>query len=269
MKICYFHSYFSTFIRMDSYRIIVIGTGNVAWHMVRLLQNSPHSVIAVHGRNETHLREFADSLDIIVSNGMPDLHDIDIVILAVSDDAIHEVSDSLTGGPLFLHTSGTTDIQAIPHPRKGVIWPVRSLRKNQETNYSGMPVLVEAAQAGDLAIIQSLFAYSGAKLNTADSGQRLKAHLAAVIANNLVNDLWNISADIMSRSGMSFDLLKPMILEHAHKLENHHPSEIQTGPARRKDHITIQKHLDLLDDNSDIREIYAAISRHIERNTGE
>jgi predicted short-subunit dehydrogenase-like oxidoreductase (DUF2520 family) len=68
----------------------------------------------------------------------------------------------------------------------------------------------------------------------------------------------------LKRKDLPFDLLKPLIKEVAVKVQELAPSEAQTGPARRKDLKTIEKHQDLLGEmDKDYLEIYKIITSQI------
>jgi len=71
------------------------------------------------------------------------------------------------------------------------------------------------------------------------SEKREKIHLSAVIVNNFVNYLYQVANDLMQEQSLSFDLLKPLIMETANKINNLSPAEAQTGPAKRNDKKTI------------------------------
>ena len=51
---------------------------------------------------------------------------------------------------------------------------------------------------------------------------------------------------ILSNNQLPFDLLKPLILETAQKVQTQTPESVQTGPAVRHDTQTIERHLQLL-----------------------
>ena len=88
--------------------------------------------------------------------------------------------------------------------------------------------------------------------------------MAAVFVNNFVNYLYQIGEDILSEDGIPFDLLKPLIKETANKIEILSPKEAQTGPAKRSDSKTIEKHLKLLE-NSPYKEVYTTLTNHLKK----
>jgi hypothetical protein len=62
-------------------------------------------------------------------------------------------------------------------------------------------------------------------------------------------------------------LLAPLIRETTRKaLQSEDPGTVQTGPAIRGDEVTIKKHLEILQESPEWKEIYAMISRSIATN---
>jgi hypothetical protein len=110
----------------------------------------------------------------------------------------------------------------------------------------GIPFLLEASNPETLIILHTLAKSLSYYVLTADSETRLKYHLSAVLANNFVNYLYTESARLLEDSGLDFNVLKPIIKETALKIQNLPPAEAQTGPAKRGDQPTIEKHLALI-----------------------
>ena len=91
------------------------------------------------------------------------------------------------------------------------------------------------------------------------------AHLAAVFANNFTNHLFSISQMILEQSGLSFEIFKPLINETVRKIQNHDPLNVQTGPAVRRDNLTIENHLEYLKKDGRFAEIYKVLTADIQR----
>ena len=62
---------------------------------------------------------------------------------------------------------------------------------------------------------------------------------------------------------LDFDLLKDIIGETAYKIETEEPANLQTGPAKRNDKRTIEKHLQMLEDQPDLYKIYCIFTESI------
>ena len=75
----------------------------------------------------------------------------------------------------------------------------------------------------------------------------MRLHIAAVFVNNFTNHLFKISADILQKQQLPFDVLLPLIEETVNKIRSNAPDVMQTGPAVRGDDATVAKHLDFLE----------------------
>ncbi len=95
-----------------------------------------------------------------------------------------------------------------------------------------------------------------------NSLQRKSIHVSAVFVSNFVNHLYQIGNEICNENNVPFDILKPLILETAKKVQLLSPNEAQTGPAKRNDTQTINAHLNFLT-NENQKEIYKLLTKSI------
>ena len=93
--------------------------------------------------------------------------------------------------------------------------------------------------------------------------ERAILHVAAVFVNNFSNYLFYIGHQICEQEQLDFAILKPLIQETVHKIQHQLPYDMQTGPSKRGDQLTIQKHLAYLEKYPTYREIYALLSEQI------
>jgi predicted short-subunit dehydrogenase-like oxidoreductase (DUF2520 family) len=89
--------------------------------------------------------------------------------------------------------------------------------------------------------------------------------VAAVFASNFTNHLLSIANDLLAREQLSFDLLKPLIRTTVDKaLQSEDPALGQTGPARRGDWNTTNRHLEYLQEvNPEWTDIYRLMTERI------
>ena len=80
--------------------------------------------------------------------------------------------------------------------------------------------------------------------------------------------MFTIGQDILQNEEISFDLLIPLIENTVEKLTYTSPDKLQTGPAIRNDELTIAKHLDLLKNEADTKEIYTLLTKAIQKKYG-
>jgi predicted short-subunit dehydrogenase-like oxidoreductase (DUF2520 family) len=249
--------------------IVILGTGNVAVHLCKAMQSSDKiSVIQVFGRTKSSLMNIPKEIDTTVN--LSDIKEAQIYIIAITDDAIKNFSKQLpVRNTLVVHTSGSVpmdDLESIN--RKGVFYPLQTFSKDRELDFRTIPVCLEAEYDEDLELLKEVAYSISDHVELIDSENRARLHLAAVFVNNFVNHMYRVAYDILAEESLSFDLLKPLIIETANKIELMSPSEAQTGPAKRHDIKTMENHLHLLKNLSD-KEIYRMLSTIISKSYGK
>ncbi len=96
-----------------------------------------------------------------------------------------------------------------------------------------------------------------------NSEKRKMLHISAVFACNFVNHFYTIAFDILKSKDIPFEVLRPLILETAKKVQQFEPEKVQTGPAVRFDENIINSHLNELNDFGDYQQLYRLISKSI------
>jgi predicted short-subunit dehydrogenase-like oxidoreductase (DUF2520 family) len=247
--------------------MVVIGSGNVAWHIIHAFQAAGVRVVQVLARNKQSARHFSRHFNIPYTLNVRELNrQADIYILAVKDDQIPDTASALRlEDQLLVHTSGFTPMDALKDFSReyGVLWPLQTLTAEKEVSYSEIPFLLEANSKENEERLMELAKQVSENVMVTDSQVRQRIHLAAVIASNLTNHLYAISAAILDRQDIPFSVLAPLIRETAAKAAGSHPLASQTGPAARKDMKVIRQHLDLLRDEPTFYDIYKLISENI------
>src|SRR3954462_3349851 len=113
-------------------KITLIGSGNVAQHLIKAFDKSETIEIAqVFSRKKETLASVIE-FDKIVDD-FQDLKEADLYIIAVTDNAIADVSAQLPFiNQLVVHTSGTASIETLDDKnRKGVFYPLQTFSKNK------------------------------------------------------------------------------------------------------------------------------------------
>lgn len=242
-------------------QVVFLGFGNLNFHLSQALHASGKvSVLQIYNRSPVKLpKELAN---IPFTSTLSYLVDADIYIVGIPDDAIADFSALLPfKNKLVVHTSGAVSMNKLHiKNRRGVFYPLQSFSKARNVLFSKIPILVEAENESDLALLKNLGKTISENISEISSEKRMKLHLAAVFVNNFTNYLYQISSDILKKEDLPFELLKPLIQETVEKLDHLSPLEAQTGPAKRKDLKSIQKHLDLLDSGVE-KEIYDLMSK--------
>ena len=249
-------------------KIAIIGGGNVATHLVNAFSKTKEvALVQMYARNITQIEHLKHKTPI--TNSLDLLVDADIYIIAVSDDAIANVSSKIDKkNSLVLHTSGSVTINTLKNNgRKGVFYLLQSFSKDKNVNFDEIPFCLEAENKQDLVLLESLAKSIGKKIYHINSAQRKQLHVAAVFVNNFTNHMYKIGADICEKHQIPFEILHPLIQETSAKITELTPKTAQTGPAKRNDRKTIKNHLDLLTEKQ--QEIYQLITKSIQNNNGE
>jgi hypothetical protein len=72
-----------------------------------------------------------------------------------------------------------------------------------------------------------------------------------------------MAEELLTKNGLDFNLLRPLILESAAKVQQLSPTDAQTGPARRGDEPTIARHLELIENDPGLKALYELMSKQI------
>jgi predicted short-subunit dehydrogenase-like oxidoreductase (DUF2520 family) len=175
------------------------------------------------------------------------MHVSDLIVCAVSDDALPEILPVLSQIAPVAATSGTFNVLPLQHEHPiGVFYPLQSFSKAREIDLSSVPFFIESTNA-ELTQQLVLLAQRLSPVVTELSWERrVHLHLAAVFVNNFTNHLIDIAQQHLEAENLSFDWLKPLLHETIAKLDAKNAKDAQTGPAKRGDRQTIQQHLAML-----------------------
>ena len=251
-------------------KVSIIGSGNVAQHLIVALQNSiingaELELVQVFSRQKTALSQLLDFNKI--TDDWSTLAEADLYIIAVSDDAIATVSEQIPyKNKLVVHTSGAISLEILAsNNRKGVFYPLQTFTKNKAVDFKIIPICIESQNASDYQLLQKVAQAISDSVFAINSEQRKSLHLAAVFVNNFTNHLYKIGNDICIENNVPFEILKPLIQETAEKIMRLSPNEAQTGPAIRNDIETINAHLSFLSDENQ-KNIYTILTQSIQNN---
>ncbi|MEY3678720.1 MAG: hypothetical protein RI924_861 [Bacteroidota bacterium] len=248
-------------------KIVLLGSGRVATQLGRALQKAGEEIIQIYSPTAAHATALAKALNTDFTSDLADLRtDADLYIISVKDDAIPALIQNLSlENKLLVHTSGSSPMALLEQAseRIGVFYPLQTFSFEREVDFSTVPLLIESNDSELLKTLQNLGAKLSSKVLEADSKQRMVLHVAAVFACNFSNHLFAIAQQLLAKHQLDFELIRPLIAETALKVQSNLPTEVQTGPAIRKDELSIQKHLDLLKDQPQLQEIYRLLSQSI------
>jgi predicted short-subunit dehydrogenase-like oxidoreductase (DUF2520 family) len=247
-------------------KVAIVGTGNIAWHLSDILLKIGVEISCISSRNHQN----AEKLATLRKSKAIDLKsldsNIDLIIIAVSDDAIYEVSQQIPEGDYIVtHTSGSVSIDVFKNRFKhfGVLYPLQSFSKSKKIDFKKVPILIEGDSKQTSMLLESFAKKISERVELMNSEQRGNLHLSAVIVNNFVNFLVSKSYDFLENNNIDGSLLQPLMRETIERLRANHPREMQTGPAKRNDKNVIEKHLKQLESNPKLQSLYQLISQQI------
>lgn len=248
--------------------VTLLGAGNVATHLFKAFKTSNQITVKQwFNRNIDAISTYKSEVEI--TDSIDALEAADVFIIAVSDNAVANVSKSLTvKNQLVVHTSGSVNVHDLDKKhRRGVFYPLQSFSKKATLNFADVPICIETLNKSDYPILKTLATAIGSPVKKINSDQRRVLHLAAVFVNNFTNQMYRIAHEIVESEAAEFDLLKPLILETAKKVQDMSPYMAQTGPAKRNDTKTINKHIAILE-NEQHQEIYKLLTQSIQNTHG-
>ena len=242
-------------------RIGLIGTGNVANALAKeIYSHKALTLVQIIGRHQNKLPK--GLIDVPFSNQLNALTKCDVVLIAVSDQAIQQVSSQLPlTDAVVAHTSGASSMDLLSnHKHRGVFYPLQTFSKQQQLNWSKIPILWEGNNTQVNEKLETLSKLLSPLATQIDEKQRLSMHLAAVVVNNFTNHLYAEAHRFCKSKHMNFDLLVPLIEETTRKIKQLDPRKSQTGPASRGDMQTIQRHkaVPMTEELSDIYSLFTS-----------
>lgn len=244
-------------------QVSVIGSGNIAHHLLKAFgKTSEVKVVQVFARSIKSIETVLPNTEII--DNWSQLKSVDVIIIAVSDDAIEMVSQQIPlENHLVVHTSGSVGVSALDSKnRRGVFYPLQTFSKSKALDYRLVPMCIEATNPADYKTLETVAKSISDYCYNVNSEQRKALHTAAVFVCNFTNHLYQIGHEICEANQLPFDILKPLIQETAQKIITLSPADAQTGPAKRNDTQTINKHLAFLTDENQ-KEIYKLLTKSI------
>lgn len=249
--------------------IVIIGSGNVAAVLGRKFKAAGHTILQIFSRNASAASQLAYEWDTESTNYKSLINkNAAVYIIAVSDDAINDIaSDLKLPGKVVAHTAASVPKEILKSISNhyGVFYPLQSLRKEMK-ELPEVPIFFDGSDDLAKKTLEKL-AYSIAKEQVVEASDdaRLKLHVAAVVVSNFVNHLYVLAADYCRKEGLDFKQLWPLVEETASRIKEMPPKDAQTGPALRHDSETIRKHLELLKNHPQLKNIYLLLTESIQQ----
>lgn len=190
----------------------------------------------------------------------------DVVFASVPDEQIFEVA-KLCDIPnvTLIHCSGSTPLITMDFGNSGVFYPLQTFAEGPMVDWSSIPLFLEANHPKTeqllLNLSQSLGVFSTQFL---PSEARETLHLSAVFANNFTVVMAAAAQDFLISKGLKGEWIQPILKQTACNLPDVNPWSRLTGPAKRGDFATINKHLKQLENDPKLHAIYKSLSEYIQ-----
>jgi predicted short-subunit dehydrogenase-like oxidoreductase (DUF2520 family) len=200
------------------------------------------------------------------------------VILAVRDQVITEVAQMLLGTGLInkrhvlLHCAGAASAKELLGPVAaqvagiGTLHPLSAIAdgKISMRALKGTVFGVEGDDIGRTTAGKLVGAISGVVL-ALDGAQMAAYHAAAALASNYIVATLDAAAAVLASTGVAPDkaaqALIPLAEGALRNIAVHGTTGGLTGPVRRGDLATVQRHLEAIRDRPELVEIYRALAR--------
>ncbi len=249
--------------------VVILGAGNVGTHLVKAVQSAKNlNLVQWYCRDPKAIQWPVKSIELC--HDVKDLKMADVYMIAVSDKAVSELSKQLPfENRLVVHTSGSVALKLLDMKhRRGVFYPLQTFSATSELDFSEVPFCIETMEKEDAKLLKTLATSMGSPFYMINTEQRQALHLSAVFVNNFTNQLYRIAHELTDFKAISFDVLKPLILETAKKIQQTSPYNAQTGPAKRNDQVTINHHLRTLESHPDYQSLYDQLTNSIKNTHG-
>ncbi|MCQ2212750.1 MAG: F420-dependent NADP oxidoreductase [Bacteroidaceae bacterium] len=250
-------------------RIVFIGAGNLATNLAEALIRAGHDVLQVYSRTADSADAFGDAYECSAFTDINKIRcDADAYIFALKDDALVGVATQLAErvkDKLFVHTAGSMPMDVLPVEHRGVLYPMQTFSKKRITDFKHIPTFIEASTDADLQTLRQLAESITDRVTEMSSADRVYLHLGAVFCCNFTNRMYALAEKMLEEHGIPFEVMLPLIKETSCKVEKMSPRKAQTGPAIRWDENVIQKHLEMLDSEVDMKQIYSMLSENIHK----
>lgn len=245
-------------------RLAFAGAGNVAWHLATEFLNRGFVISGIWSRNHDNAVLLAQKCASSACQNLSDLAQVaDLIIIAVPDKAIADIAVKIGKfDGIMVHTAGSVPLNIFEgiHENYGILYPLQTFSKETTLNFGEIPIFIEASSDETLFLIRDLALQLSDKVFETDSKNRMLVHVAAVFVSNYANLMYVIGNKLTTSFNLQKDVLLPLIAETARKAVAGDPFLLQTGPARRKDWPTVEKHIEALAPFPEYAELYRILA---------
>lgn len=250
----------------------MLGSGNSATVLCRLIDKAQHHIVQVVSRSEENAKTLATEFNTEFGQlNDPEYKEADLYIAALRDSTL-ETLDRFTAlkEKFVVHVAGAVSKEVLSNccANYGVIYPLQTLSRFVD-DIPEMPLLVDANNEENAKLLMDFAQTLSSNVSRADDAERLSYHVAAVFAGNFANHMYALAEIFCQRNRLDFKKMLPLINEITRKVNLYSPYLTQTGPAMRDDVFTLSKHLEVLASQRDLKYIYLKITESIIKTHGK
>ncbi|MBI1183985.1 DUF2520 domain-containing protein [bacterium] len=257
---------------IEKMRIGIIGSGNTAWQLSHQFVQAAVPVVFIASRNSQKAAIIAEECGIDQLPYAQNLPECDLLFLCVNDASIAPVSAWLGANNrvCMVHCSGSVAIDALENKGgKGVFYPLQTMTTGRLLQPNQLPVCLEGSDAGVMEKLLWLAKTCGFPHIELDSSKRAQAHLSAVFVNNFMNHLLHQAQSLAASNQLDMAFFEALAQETVAKFFALGGEAAQTGPARRGDTATIEKHRNALKEIPEALNLYDIFTQSITRKFGK
>lgn len=253
----------------------IIGASRLGQHWLAAL--SQLDSVHVQTIVSRHLGE--DATPYPVTRSIKMLAPADLTFICVNDDALAPIIDKLAkyydrhSKQTFVHCAGRYSSDLLkPLAKLGAyiasVHPLKAFTRHICANaFKDCPISIEG-DSQSMAMLEPLLQQLQAKLFRIDKQHKALYHSACALASNGLVGLAHATSSIFTSCGIQPELAKKLALSlMSASLENCQNNALLidalTGPIARNDKETVKAHLEALNSDSGIQDLYTKLSEQI------
>ena len=205
------------------------------------------------------------------------------LFVCVPDAAISGMADRVAAmhpppGLAVVHTSGALGLDVLDALRPNAIGSFHPLQPfpapRDPSAFRGITIAVDASTPGLRRRLAALARRLGATPRQVDDSQRALYHASAAFSSNFVHVIVAMASELLSQIGWSekesLEALMPLVEGQLANMRKLGPVRGLTGPIRRGDAATVERHLKAMGDleQADIYRMLGLVALEIARQAG-
>ena len=258
--------------------VALIGAGTLAAALARSLHSNGYLISEIVSRPNAQSLRRAFALANRVQSSATTIHEAKlsagVVWICVPDDAIAAMAQQIASehdwrGKIAVHSSGALSSDVLePLRRKGAevasAHPLMTFVSSSQPKLKGVPFALEGT-AKALAAIESIITDFDAQAFRIARTEKPAYHAFGFFSSPAIVTLIAAAIDVGKLAGLDRKraraLMEPIVRQTIDNCFLTSPQQAFSGPVRRGDVETIRKHLEVLQQQPDLLEVYRSLVR--------